>query len=100
MHCTLQAFEQFGALYMHNHDDKYPARLGFDLVPPDYKLKSIRMSHRGQPKNKINVFFGVSIIENNIFNPRVEDENAAQLKFIHQKIYWINVKVNLTSLVC
>ena len=25
-HCTLQAFEQFGALYMHNNDDKYPAR--------------------------------------------------------------------------
>ena len=25
-HCTLQAFEQFGALFMHNHDDKYPAR--------------------------------------------------------------------------
>ena len=23
--CTLQAFEQFGALHMHNHDDKYPA---------------------------------------------------------------------------
>ena len=22
-HCTLHAFEQFGALYMHNHDDKY-----------------------------------------------------------------------------
>ena len=29
-HHTLQAFEQFGALYMHNHDDKYPARLGFE----------------------------------------------------------------------
>ena len=29
-HCTLQAFEQFGALYMHNHDDKYPARPGFE----------------------------------------------------------------------
>ena len=28
-HCTLQAFELFGALYMHNHDDKYPPRLGF-----------------------------------------------------------------------
>ena len=28
-HCTLQAFEQYGALYMHNHDDKYPARPGF-----------------------------------------------------------------------
>ena len=25
-HCTLQAFEQFGALYMHNRDDKYPTR--------------------------------------------------------------------------
>ena len=29
-HCTLQAFEQFGALYMHIHDDKYPARPGFE----------------------------------------------------------------------
>ena len=29
-HCTLQAFEQFGAKYMHNHDDKYPAREGFE----------------------------------------------------------------------
>ena len=29
-HCTLQAFEQFGALYMHNHDDKYPARPRFE----------------------------------------------------------------------
>ena len=28
-HCTLHAFEQFGALYMHNHDDKYPSRPGF-----------------------------------------------------------------------
>ena len=29
-HCTLQAFEQFGALYMHSHDDKHPARPGFE----------------------------------------------------------------------
>ena len=29
-HCTLQAFEQLGELYMHNHDDKYPARQGFE----------------------------------------------------------------------
>ena len=29
-HCKLQAFEQFGALYMHNHDDKYPARPEFE----------------------------------------------------------------------
>ena len=27
---TLHALEQFGALYMHNHDDKYPARPGFE----------------------------------------------------------------------
>ena len=27
---TLHAFEQFGALYMQNHDDKYPARPGLE----------------------------------------------------------------------
>ena len=29
-HCTLHGFEQFAALYMHNRDDKYPARPGFE----------------------------------------------------------------------
>ena len=29
-HCTFHSFEQFGALYMHNHDDKYQARPGFE----------------------------------------------------------------------
>ena len=29
-HCTLHSFEQFGALCMHNHDNKYPARTGFE----------------------------------------------------------------------
>ena len=33
-HCTLHAFEQFGALYMHNHDDKYPPRPGFEPGTP------------------------------------------------------------------
>ena len=28
-HCTLQAFELCGTLYVHNHDDKYPAE-GFE----------------------------------------------------------------------
>ena len=28
--CTFYAFEQFGALFMPNHDDKYPARPGFE----------------------------------------------------------------------
>ena len=29
-HFTLQTFEQSGALYMYNHDDKYPARPGLE----------------------------------------------------------------------
>ena len=29
-HCTLHSFEQFGALYMHNNDNKYPAQTGFE----------------------------------------------------------------------
>ena len=28
--CTLQAFEPFAALYMHNFDDKHPTRPGFE----------------------------------------------------------------------
>ena len=41
-HCTLQAIEQFGALYMHNHDDKYPSPLGFEPGPTfSYKLRYI-----------------------------------------------------------
>ena len=28
-HCTLHDFVQFGALYMHSNDDKYPAPPGF-----------------------------------------------------------------------
>ena len=35
--CTLQVFEQCGALYMHDHDDKYPPGRDSNLVPPDYK---------------------------------------------------------------
>ena len=33
-HCTLHFFEQFGALYMHNHDDKYPSEPGFEPGTP------------------------------------------------------------------
>ena len=29
-YCTRQAFEQFGALYIHNDHDKYPSRPGFE----------------------------------------------------------------------
>ena len=33
-HCVLHAFEQFGELYMHNHDDKYPSKPGFEPGTP------------------------------------------------------------------
>ena len=33
-HCTLHACEQFGSLYMHNQDDKYPSRPGFEPGTP------------------------------------------------------------------
>ena len=36
-HCTPHAFEQFGALYMHNTDDKYPARLGFEPSTSEFR---------------------------------------------------------------
>ena len=31
---TLHAFEQFGALYVHNHDAKYASRPGFEPDTP------------------------------------------------------------------
>ena len=31
-HYTLQAFEQFGALYMNNLDNKHPTRTGFLMI--------------------------------------------------------------------
>ena len=33
-HSTLHTFEQFGALYMHNYDDKYLSRPGFEPGTP------------------------------------------------------------------
>ena len=33
-HCSLHTFEQFGALHMHNHDDNYPTRPGFEPGNP------------------------------------------------------------------
>ena len=33
-HRVLRAFKQFGELYMHNHDDKYPSKPGFEPGTP------------------------------------------------------------------
>ena len=49
LHYTLQAFEHFGTLYMHNHDDRYPPARDSNLVPPVYKSQSIRVSHQSRP---------------------------------------------------
>ena len=38
-HCTLHSFEQFGALYMHNHYDKYSSLPG--LEPGTPRLQSV-----------------------------------------------------------
>ena len=45
---TLHAFEQFGALYMHNNDIKYPSRSGFEPGTSRPQAQSTRMSHRGR----------------------------------------------------
>ena len=47
-HCTLQDFEQFGALYMDIYDDNIRPDRDSSLVPPGYKPQSLRMSHRGR----------------------------------------------------
>ena len=36
-HCQLQAFEQFGALYMHNSDDKHPTQPGFETSISEFR---------------------------------------------------------------
>ena len=36
-HSTLQAFEQFGALYMHNLDDRYPTRPIFEPSTSEFR---------------------------------------------------------------
>ena len=42
-HCTLQAFEQFGALYMYNLDDKHPTRPEFE--PSTYEFRATTRSN-------------------------------------------------------
>ena len=41
-HCTLQAFEHFGALYMHSHDDKYQPQSGYKLQPEIYVVTHVK----------------------------------------------------------
>ena len=51
-HCTLQAFEQLGAPYIHNLDDKYRTRPGFEPSTSEFRATTgPNESHRGLPRN-------------------------------------------------
>ena len=73
-HCTLHAFEQFGALYMHNHDGKYPYRPGFEPGTQGYKPQSIRVSHQSR-HHELQIFEISEVNEwmNTLTNERMRD---------------------------
>ena len=56
-YCPLHSFEQFRALYIHNHDDKYPARPGFE--PGTSRLQAPvdmnQQSERGQEQQETRI---------------------------------------------
>ena len=47
-HCTVQVFEQFGALYMQNHDDNIRPDRDLNQVPPVYESQPDRMLSRNR----------------------------------------------------
>ena len=51
-HCILQAFKQFGALYMHNPDDKYPTRPGFEPSTSEFQATTESNEPSGRPTAK------------------------------------------------
>ena len=59
-HRTLHAFEQFGALYMHNHDDKYPSRPGFEPGTPRLQAPVDTNEPSGPAKCAWEAFWGES----------------------------------------
>ena len=46
-HCTLQAFEQFGALYMHSPSDKHPTQPGFEPCTSEFRTTTGRIEPSG-----------------------------------------------------
>ena len=48
-HCTLQAFEQFGALYMTNND-KHPSRPGFEPSNSEFRATAGSNVPSGRPR--------------------------------------------------
>ena len=61
---ALHSFKQLGALYMHNHDDKYPARPGFKpstsgLQAPVYANEPSGPAHWGWSTSEKSVYYGM-----------------------------------------
>ena len=48
-HYTLQAFEQFGALYMHNLKDTLPTGRASNPIPLSFEPQLDRIRHRDWP---------------------------------------------------
>ena len=77
-HCTLQAFEQFGALYMHSHDNKYPAR-----PAGTFRLKApVDTNEPSGPANNI-------FIEHVLYFPILHANE--------QRLYFLNLKLCLAT---
>ena len=51
-HCALQAFEQFGALYMHSLDNTHPTRPGFETRTSEFRATTAPNEQSG-PANII-----------------------------------------------
>ena len=49
-HCAFKAFEQFEALYLHSHDDKYPARPEFENGTSRLQAQVDTNEPSGRPK--------------------------------------------------
>ena len=49
-HCTLHTFQQFGALYMHNLDDKHPTRPGLEPSSSEFRATAGSNGPSGRPR--------------------------------------------------
>ena len=59
-HCALHEFEQFGALYMHNHDDKYAAWQGREPGTPRLQAP-VDTNEPPGPASHLNVKAGIAV---------------------------------------
>ena len=62
---------------MHNQDEKYPVRPGFEPVLTGYKPQSTRMSHRGRPYHVQLLFQALthSLLKNNFLEKQFHNSH-------------------------